>query len=327
MPFQGAVASHTIEFPMTVNNDDYDTLPVEELRRRSAINTDIAGAAMRATSTTPRTTARSVIADQIETFRRGAAGEAQRAGVRGDRARRAGIGPEDVYTTTFPRAYVIPAGAAQQRSATAAARLVDHLVANDVRVERATAAVPARRPDLPGRARTSSTCTSPSAGMANVMLAAGADISADVSTMYDISGWSLGLLWGATVDSGRRAARCLRVPGRTVQPRPPHRLRGPARRSAAAAQRPQGAHRPQLPARAGRQGAAGGRRLGDRAGLGPRSAAVLADRYGVVFTATKETGTGTPLRRTRVAAAVTAGELFALREMGFEVHAGVDRRS
>lgn len=47
-----------------------------------------------------------------------------------------GFGPEDVYTTTYPRAYVIPAGD-RQRSATAAARLVDHLIANDVRVERA----------------------------------------------------------------------------------------------------------------------------------------------------------------------------------------------
>ena len=49
MAFHGAVAAHTVEIPMKVNNATYDTLPVEELRRRSAINIDVAGAAMRAT--------------------------------------------------------------------------------------------------------------------------------------------------------------------------------------------------------------------------------------------------------------------------------------
>lgn len=78
MPFQGAVASHTIEFPMTVNNAQYDSLPVAELRRRAVINTAIAGAAMRATLEYTNSHRASVIADQIETFRRGAAGEAQR---------------------------------------------------------------------------------------------------------------------------------------------------------------------------------------------------------------------------------------------------------
>ncbi|GKQ34243.1 hypothetical protein ALMP_07940 [Streptomyces sp. A012304] len=44
----------------------------------------------------------------------------------------------------------------------------------------------------------------------------------------------------------------------------------------------------------------------------------LARTYGVAFTATSLTGT-TPLHRVRVAAAVTPGELFALREMDFDV--------
>ncbi|MDF3148616.1 peptidase M28, partial [Streptomyces sp. T21Q-yed] len=43
-----------------------------------------------------------------------------------------------------------------------------------------------------------------------------------------------------------------------------------------------------------------------------------ARAYDVAFHATRLTGTA-PLHRTRVAAAVTAGELFALREMNFEV--------
>ncbi|GAA2802280.1 hypothetical protein GCM10019017_55010 [Streptomyces showdoensis] len=186
MPFQGAVAAHTIEFPMAVNNEEYDTLPVTELRRRSAINVAVAGAAMRAALDYTDAHRASVLADQIETFRRAAAGEPQRPVSEKTVPGVPGIGPEDVYTTTFPRAYVIPAGRSQ-RSAVAAARLVDHLVANDVRV---------------GRAKDGSYVVDlrqPKRGIANVILADGRDISADVSTMYDISGWSLGLLWGATV--------------------------------------------------------------------------------------------------------------------------------
>lgn len=47
--FHGTVAAHTIEIPLQVNNEAYDSLPVAELRRRSAINVDVAGAALRAT--------------------------------------------------------------------------------------------------------------------------------------------------------------------------------------------------------------------------------------------------------------------------------------
>ncbi|MFD7321126.1 M14 family zinc carboxypeptidase [Streptomyces sp. NPDC059875] len=303
MPFQGAVAAHTIEFPMTVNNQAYDTLPEAELRRRAAINVDIAGAAMRATLDHTDTHRASVLADQIETFRRGASGEAQRPVSEETVPGVPGIGPEDVYTTTFPRAYVIPAGRSQ-RSAVAAARLVDHLVANDVRVGRTAEGsyvVDMRQPKR---------------GMANVILAEGRDISADVSTMYDISGWSLGLLWGATVRKVEHGP----VPPvvRTVHAAAPTgsvapfgdlllRLDDPKELAAVNALLAQGVKV---------------RRTADGSAVVPASARgaarVLADRYGVVFRATKERGTA-PLERTRVAASVSAGELFALREMGFEV--------
>ena len=76
--YHGAVG-HTVEIPLRVNSADYDTLPVEELRRRSAINTDVAaGDDPRPRSTTPTPTATQLIADQIELFRRGWAGEPQR---------------------------------------------------------------------------------------------------------------------------------------------------------------------------------------------------------------------------------------------------------
>ncbi|MFF0061688.1 M14 family zinc carboxypeptidase [Streptomyces sp. NPDC005279] len=313
MPFQGAIAAHTIEFPMAVNNEEYDTLPVAELRRRARINKDIAGAAMRATLDYTRTHRASVIADQIETFRRGAAGEAQRPVSEETVPGVPGIGPEDVYTTAFPRAYVIPAGR-KQRSATAAARLVDHLVANDVRVERAV--LPFR---LAGRGYPAGSYVvdmrQPKRGIANVILDGGRDISADVSTMYDISGWSLGLLWGARVD--KVATGALHVVGRTVHAASPTgyvapfgdlrlRLDDPKELTALNSLLAQGVTV---------------RRAADGSAIVPgsarRAAAGLADRYGVAFSATKEKGAA-QLHRTRVAAAVTPGELFALREMGFE---------
>ncbi|MFD5100152.1 M14 family zinc carboxypeptidase [Streptomyces albidochromogenes] len=317
MPFQGAVAAHTIEFPMQVNNRAYDTLPVAELRRRAAVNTDIAGAAMRATLAYTAERRSSVVADQIETFRRGAAGAAQVPVSAKTVPGVPGIGPEDVYTTDFPRAYVVPAGRGQ-RSTTAAARLVGHLVANDVRVERARRAF-----RLGGRSYEAGSYVvdmrQPKRGLANVMLAEGRDISADVSTMYDISGWSLGLLWGASVEKVRTAGPGdLDVPGRTVRAASPTgyvaahgalrlRLDDPGELAALNSLLRDGVQV---------------RRTADGSALVPASArskaAALAARYGVAFHATRAKGVAA-LHRTRVAAAVAPGELFALREMGFDV--------
>ncbi|WP_327359324.1 M14 family zinc carboxypeptidase [Streptomyces sp. NBC_01304] len=314
MPFQGAVAAHTIEFPMTVNNEEYDELPVPELRRRSAINVDIAGAVMRATLKYTDEHRSSVLADQIETFRRGVAGAEQVPISEETVPGVPGIGPEDVYTTKFPRAYVIPAGHAQ-RSATAAARLVDHLLANDVKVERAT-----RDFRLGGRSYAKGSYVvdlhQSKRGMANVLLADGRDISDKVSVMYDISGWSLGRLWGATVtpvqggklDVPRRPVHDATAAG-YVAPRGDLRLR---------------LEDPQEVAALNSLLADGisVRRAADGSAIVPssarRRAARLAVKYDVAFDATKVKGVA-PLHRTRVAAAVEPGELFALREMGFTV--------
>ncbi|MDF3149736.1 M14 family zinc carboxypeptidase, partial [Streptomyces sp. T21Q-yed] len=192
--FHGTVAAHTVEIPMAVNNTAYDTLPVPELRRRSAINVDVAGAALRATLDFVRSKRASLVADQIEVFRRGATGAAQVPVSPETVPGVPGIGPEDVYTTTFPRAYVIPA------AGTASARLVDHLLVNDVRVTRAS------RPfRLGGRTYPKGSYVvdmhQPKRGLANALLADGRDISDKVSVMYDISGWSLGRLWGAAVET------------------------------------------------------------------------------------------------------------------------------
>ncbi|MGW6012766.1 M14 family zinc carboxypeptidase [Streptomyces sp. NPDC055210] len=319
MPFHGTVAAHTVEFPMAVNNEEYDELPVTELRRRASINVAIAGAAMRASLDYARTHRGSLVADQIEVFRRSVTGAAQVPVSPETVPGVPGIGPEDVYTTDFPRAYVIPAGPDAQRSAPAAARLVDHLLANDVQVRRAT-----RDFGLGGKAYAKGSYVvdlrQPKRGMANVMLADGRDISDKVSVMYDISGWSLGRLWGATVDTVRTSK--LAVPDRAVHAaakvgyvasggtqQPRLRLRLDDAREISALN---SLLRDGVPVR----------RATDGSAIVPASAreraAVAARTYDVAFDATKESG-GAALRRVRVAAAVAPGELFALREMNFDV--------
>ncbi|MEV1063192.1 M14 family zinc carboxypeptidase [Streptomyces sp. NPDC050263] len=311
--FHGTVAAHTVEIPMAVNNSAYNTLPVAELRRRSAINVDVAGAALRATLDFVRTRRAALIADQIEVFRRGSVGAAQVPVSAQTVPGVPGIGPEDVYTTAFPRAYVLPAG----KAATATARLVDHLLADDVRVTRATRAF-----RLGGRTYPKGSYVvdlhQPKRGMANVLLADGRDISDKVSVMYDISGWSLGRLWGAEVvpvTGGGLAGLGLRpvsaaAPVAAVAPRGDLRLRldDPSAVAALNSLLRQGVQV---------------RRAADGSVVVPgsarRQAGVAARAYDVSFTAAGLTGTTTALHPVRVAAAVTPGELFALREMGFDV--------
>lgn len=311
--FHGTVAAHTVEIPLTVNNTAYDTLPVSELRRRSAINVDVAGAALRATLDFVRARRASLVADQIEVFRRGATGAAQVPVSPRTVPGVPGIGPEDVYTTAFPRAHVIPSGG--RRSATAAARLVDHLLANDVRVTRATHSF-----RLGGRTYAEGSYVvdmhQPKRGLANALLADGRDISDKVSVMYDISGWSLGRLWGATVETLPRlpyvgVLRPVRAAASVayVAPRGDLRLRLDDPKEIAALN---SLLRKGVEARRAADGSA------IVPGSARRQAAEAARAHDVAFHATKLAGT-TPLHRTRVAAAVTAGELFALREMGFEV--------
>lgn len=205
----GAVAQ-TIEVPLRVNGSSYE-LPEEELRRRSAINTDIAHAALTAAVGYAVEHRSALLADHIEIFRRGAAGERQRPvedGLFGQ------LGPEDVYTTSFPRAYVIPVGG-QQRSAPAAARLVDHLVANDVEVTRLEKEAAVGGRTYPAGSYVVDMHQAKRA-IANAILSRGGDLSERVEAMYDISGWSLGLLWGADVVTVPGSAP-LRVVGEPVE--------------------------------------------------------------------------------------------------------------
>jgi hypothetical protein len=310
-PFHGTVASHTIEIPMDVNGALYDELPVEELRRRSAINTDIAATTVRSTFAFTVSNRARLLADQIEVFRRGAAGEPLRPAPLGIVP---GFGPEDVYTTEFPRAYVI-----SPRPAVPAARLVDFLVANDVRVERATREFRLGGVTYPAGSYVVD-MRQPKRGMANVILAAGRDITPDVDQMYDISAWSHGLLWGADVDTVTSGSP--RVPGRPVL---------------AAAPTGSVADQGDLLLRlddgkaviALNELLAAGvavRWSGDGGAVVPGSArslaGTLADRHGVTFAAAGQAApAGTPMRTVTVAAAAAADEVFTLRELGFDLRA------
>ncbi|MBB5132989.1 hypothetical protein HNP84_002710 [Thermocatellispora tengchongensis] len=311
-PFHGTVASHTVEIPLRVNNQSYDTETEAELRRRAAINTNVAAATVRAAISFTHANRDSLIADQIEMFRRGAAGEAQRTLPIGSIP---GWGPEDVYTTTFPRAYVIPAGAGQ-RSAVAAARLVDHLVANDVKVERID------RDAVIGGVRYPAgsylvDMHQPKRGLANVMLEPGRDISPDVEAMYDISGWSHALLWGATVTpvTGDRLPRVRTSPVKAawptgyVAPYGDLALRLDDGKEVAALNE-------LLASGVAVKLAADGTAVVPASARG--QARTLADRYGVAFARAAQPGV-TPLRKLGIAAAASADELFTLREMGFAV--------
>jgi hypothetical protein len=306
--YHGAV-SYTIEIPMRVNRADYENLPAPELQRRSRINTDVVEATIKTTLDYVDDNRRSLIANQTEMFRRGAAGEKQRYVPDGFVP---GFGPEDRFSTEFPRAYVIT----NDRSAAATARLVDQLVRHDVRVERADKAFTLGGKRYPAGSYVVD-MHQPKRGLANVMLEQGSDISDKAPVMYDISGWSHRLLWGASVDIYRNGQ--FRFDGRPVTAAAPS---GDV--DAAPGEDLAITLTDQKDVSAVNDLLSRGlelRRQDDGTVVVPareRAAAKeVADRYGVRFT-TAEPG-GVALQRKVVAAAVSADELQVLRESGFEI--------
>lgn len=311
-PFQGAVASHTIEIPLRINNLENPPPPDDELKRRSRINTDILNTTVMSTLSFVQQRRSQLVADQIEVFRRGAAGEALRTPPVGWVP---GFGPEDQYGTRFPRAYVIPTGR-DQRSAVAAARLVDHLVANDVRVTRAVKDFRLGGTSYPAGSYVVD-MHQPKRAMANVMLEAGLDITPKVDAMYDISAWSHAYLWGASV-AAVQSADLRGVPTTPVNAAAPTgsvsgggelalRLDDPKEITALNALLNEGVEV---------------RWAGDGRVLLPASARAAAqraaERYGVRFAAADGNGTA-PVRKLTVAAAAGADETFSLQEMGYAV--------
>ncbi|BDZ63962.1 M14 family zinc carboxypeptidase [Agromyces mangrovi Wang et al. 2018] len=196
--YQGAI-TNTVELPLGRTGDP------ELSAERSAINIEVAGVVIDSSVDYVLEHSEALLSNQIEIFRRGIAGEplveipadVDPADVPAPNEWAEIWDETDVYTAEFPRAYVIPMGDGQ-RSDTDAAALVDQLIANGVEVQRATKAFAAGGTDYPAGSYVVD-MHQPLRGMANVLLADGSDISDRVPSMYDISAWSLALLWGADV--------------------------------------------------------------------------------------------------------------------------------
>jgi len=199
--FQGAI-TNTVELPLgRVNNN------VPEGTRRGEVNVAVAGVVIDTAVDYVVENSDALLDNQIEIFRRGDAGEPLRtvpadidpATVPAPNAWAEIWDETDVYTAKLPRAYVIPVGGTQ-RSDTDANTLVDQLLVNGIEVQKTTSALTANGTTYP----TGSYLVDmhqPLRGLANVLLADGTDISERVPDMYDISAWSLSLLWGADVDA------------------------------------------------------------------------------------------------------------------------------
>ncbi|MGB3594776.1 MAG: M14 family zinc carboxypeptidase [Ornithinimicrobium sp.] len=335
----------TIELPLQTNHDA-EALSPEELRRRTDLNTEVAKAAMESTVEYAARHHDSLLADQDEGNRRGAAGEPGRAAPLGravsfldDDADPDAPAPIAVESFTYPRAYIIPTGM-QQRSAPAAHRLVDHLAAHGVQVQLADDPVSIGGSTYP-RGSYVVDMHQPRRGLANALLSTGTDASSLMPSMYDISAWSLSALWGADVveipmtsgtqgpllsastRSGAWWARPSLRPrdsddrafGPASSPRGPWRLklRDPADLSAMHALLDDGvALRFDAPT--------GSVIVPDDAAAQVREIAETFDVSTLHTTAASaDQRSGVILPRVRVAAATTDEETFALREMGFEV--------
>ncbi|WP_200330859.1 M14 family zinc carboxypeptidase [Leucobacter sp. L43] len=202
LAYQGAV-TNTVELPLGRGGNPDQA----ESQRRTDVNVEVGMVTVESATDYFATNSAALLQNQMEIFRRGDAGEPLKS-IPADPnpADYPGMPHEwidvwdetDVYGAEFPRAYVIPENTDQQRSVTDAARLVDQLIANGVEVSRATSPLTAGDTTYPAGSYVVD-MHQPLRGMANVLLADGSDITERVPDMYDMSAWSLSLLWGADV--------------------------------------------------------------------------------------------------------------------------------
>jgi hypothetical protein len=192
--YHGSIG-HTIEFP---HNPRSAALSEAARHERTRVNTAIARATIESNFAWANENRIEVLADQLELYRRGVAGESSRP-IDDELALSLALGDNaETFLLDFPRAYVIPVGAGQ-RSDTAAARLAQFLIDNDVTVHQT------RVPSTIGGTRYAAgsyvvDMHQAKRGLANTILDLGRDVSQNFPTMYDISAWSNGALWGASVD-------------------------------------------------------------------------------------------------------------------------------
>ncbi|PVW03688.1 peptidase M14 [Microbacterium sp. Gd 4-13] len=197
--YQGAV-TNTVELPLGRSGDQ---------PARAKVNIEVAEVVIDTVADYVQDNSASLLENQIEIFGRGLTG-AESVEIPAD------VSPDDlpegvptewtdiwdendIYTTDFPRAYVIPQGAGQ-RSDSDAQTLVQQLLVNGIEVSRTTAPFTAEGVTYPAGSYYVD-MHQPVRGLANVLLADGTDITDRVPDMYDISAWSLSLLWGADVEA------------------------------------------------------------------------------------------------------------------------------
>jgi putative cell wall-binding protein len=193
-----AAVGATIEFPYNPRGNLDPAVRAERVRNnieygRAVLDTMLVFGAERRDT---------LLENQIEWFRRGVAAEPSPYETKSDEDFDPILGLWDdthLYPTTYPAAYVIPAGD-DQRSDRSAATLAQFLIDNDVRVHQLAEAT-----TIGGTSYAAGSYVvdmrQAKRGLAHTILGPGTDISDRVDAMYDISGWSLGLLWGADVDT------------------------------------------------------------------------------------------------------------------------------
>ena len=313
--YEGTIG-HTIELPIGRPGSGWTT---EQLDRRADINIRVARATIEANIDYATENQDALIANQLEWFRRGVEGEAARPIddqlsldlAFGDNAK--------THLQEYPAAYVIPMGNGQ-RSDTAAARVVQFMIDNDVEVHRAWRPFTLNGTSF-GAGSYVVDMHQSKRGLANTILEVGRDVTNEFDQMYDISAWSLGHLWGATVHRVNDDAGLDFQALRPVQA---------ARATGAVAPGNRSAYGLSADSLAGIRAVhhlldegVDVSRTDDGTFVVSGSLATIrevAAAYGVEFTAITpaEANSAEPVSKVRLGVAANAGEIYALRQMGFD---------
>ncbi|MET1133223.1 MAG: M14 family zinc carboxypeptidase, partial [Aeromicrobium sp.] len=200
--FTGSV-SNTVELPKSRPNSSSQT-PAS-----ATINVAVAKQTMKSIVDYVTANDAAMLDDQVEFFRRANVG-AERVALT-----QANIdavpGPaewkplwndsDDQTPVQYPRAFVIPVGDGQ-RSLSDARKLVSSLVLHNVAVRRLDAAATLDGTSYPAGSYVVD-MTQPNRNLAHALLAPGSDISnkPGILSMYDVSAWSWGHLWGVDVEA------------------------------------------------------------------------------------------------------------------------------
>ena len=196
--YYGAVSS-TVELPLPRSGATQNPAT-------AAVNTAVGVQVIDSIVDYVTTNSDDMLANQIEIFRRGAAGEPK---VQLTEANIADVpGPDewkplwdvadDQNPVAYPRAYVIPVGE-QQRSRGDAAEVVRHLLFHGIEVGTLDEETTVGATTYPAGSYVVD-MHQPLRGLAHALLDVGSDISEKVPSMYDVSAWSYTFLWGGTVD-------------------------------------------------------------------------------------------------------------------------------